>query len=101
MRTEHNKEYEVIKIEFDRAECEEHVIGILDELDIPIVDERWTSIHNTFISYSYKPTVSDQFTHSINIPLTNRGLFAEYIINKRMDDVRKLKEIPTAERVEA
>ena len=85
MQIEQNAEYEVIKITLEDKHEEVIVDDIICELNIPIVSERWTSKYNECISYSCKPVYSDECYHSILIPLTNRSLFAVFLLEKRSE----------------
>lgn len=82
MKFEQNTEYEVIKITLENKYEEVIVDEIICELNIPIVSERWTSKYNEYISYSCKPNIADDYRHSVSIPLTNRGAFAMFLLEK-------------------
>lgn len=82
MQIEQNAEYEVIKITLENEHEEMIVDEIICELDVPIVSERWTSKYNEYISYSYKPNMAGDYYHSVSIPLTNRGLFAVFLLER-------------------
>ena len=94
--TETKLDEDFIKIVYDAddEDFDRMVFGILDDVDAVIDNIAWKSKYNNYVIYDYEPFNTSGFNKVISLKKNiNHNLFAEYLINKRMEKNEELQKV--------